>query len=244
MKQKIKNEKLIRKILIVLLMALLSLNVRFPIFSEVTGVAGTKSTFKVEGLNGKSGKLTEIIEGADYGKTINYSVEVNGKTYDEWKVLYNDGNTVQIIMSDFLPQEGIPSEALSAGLEKVSGKTYNVNSSQSRDKLLAGLTTGWSDFAGGITGATATGAITSETIQASYLAKYGSLYWDSNKASQDTLYISHSSVYNDCYAYWTVSPRDGSATNGLWYLSCNGQFHGNFFNNTNNRRASRSLSTI
>ena len=39
-------------------------------------------------------KLTEIITSEDYGKPTDYSVTVNGKTLNNWKVFLNDENNV------------------------------------------------------------------------------------------------------------------------------------------------------
>jgi len=163
-------------------------------------------------------KLTEVIQASDYGKTINYSVEVNGKTYSDWKVLYNDGTNVQIIMSDFLPQTEIPS---GIGLQKVSGMTYNVNGT-SQSNLVSCLKTGWDDFAKGTGGATAAGGTTKEIMEASYQGKYGTS-WDYSTAVNDPLYVSHKEVYQDCYGYWLALP-DGS--DDVYYVRYNGHLNG------------------
>lgn len=135
-------------------------------------------------------------------------------------------------MSDFLPQAGVPSGALAAGLEKLSViKTYNVNSSQNRDKLLAGLRTGWNDFAKGVSGATATGAPTKETVEASFQAKYGT-EWNRSKAQADTLYVSHSSGYDYCYAYWLDSPNTDYSTE-VWTVDYDGDIYSCKYNYTN-----------
>lgn len=54
--------------------------------------------------NIKKGKISEIIDATDYGKTINYSA--NG--VNEWKVFYNDGKNVFIITTDYLENRLIP----------------------------------------------------------------------------------------------------------------------------------------
>ena len=78
-------------------------------------------------------KLTESIQPSDYGKTINYSATVKGKTVDNWKIFYNDGENVYIILDDYLENILLP-EVI--GLE-VKGKyivmrTSIVNSINNR----------------------------------------------------------------------------------------------------------------
>lgn len=178
----------------------------------------------------KAEKLTDIIKGQDYGKNINYSVEVNGKTYNDWKVLYNDGSNVQIIISDFLPQEEIPQAALDAGLEKITTEgytTYNVNSTVGIKQLTDGLTNGWEDFAKGNSGIKAVGATTKEIMEASFQGKYGTT-WNMNTAQNDStgLYVSHKSDYHGCRAYWLAS---AASTEHVWFVYYLGNF-GNYQN--------------
>jgi len=170
-------------------------------------------------------KLTEVITGADYGKKINYSVTVNGKTYSDWKVLYNDGTRIQIIMSDFLPQAEVPS---GTGLQKVSGKTYNVNGT-SQSNLISCLKTGWGDFAKGTGGESAVGGTTKEIMEASYQGKYGTS-WNTSTAQADSLYVSHNAVYQDCYGYWLASPN---SSNGVFDVHYSGNLHSNYCNYAN-----------
>lgn len=199
LKRRNQKRKVISRIRILLITVLLLLT-GILLFSEkvenIVNVEGNKTQLYATSTS----KLTSIITASDYGKTIDYSVTVNGTTYNDWKVLYNDGTNVQIIMSDFLPQSGIPSAALSAGLEKVtfSGKTtYNVYSTVSRDKLLSGLTSGWEDFAKGVNGAMATGAPTLEVVESSFQQKYGEV-WSASISVTDTLYVPHISSYDGC----------------------------------------------
>ena len=61
-----------------------------------------------------SQKLVDIITPGDYGKSIDYSVTVNGTTLNDWKVFLNDGNNVYIILGDCIPSGlGIPIESSS-----------------------------------------------------------------------------------------------------------------------------------
>lgn len=50
-----------------------------------------------------SQKLVDIVTSEDYGKSIDYSVIVNGTTLNNWKVFFNDGNNVYIILATCLP---------------------------------------------------------------------------------------------------------------------------------------------
>ena len=50
-----------------------------------------------------SQKLVDIVTSEDYGKSIDYSVSVNGQTLNNWKVFLNDGNNVYIILANYLP---------------------------------------------------------------------------------------------------------------------------------------------
>lgn len=167
--------------------------------------------------------LAQKVTAADYGKAINYSVEVNGKIYSDWKVLYNDGINVDIIMSDFLPQEGIPQGALDAGLEKVTEEgrtTYNVNSTVGEAELLSGLTTGWEEMAGGIDGAIAVGAVTIEKLIDSFNAKYNYNY---GNPSIDTLYVTHNAEYKGCTGYWLAPPSGSSDMHIMYYNGGDGR---------------------
>lgn len=177
-------------------------------------------------------RLVAQIKGDDYGKSINYSVTVNGKEYSDWKVLYNDGKNVQIIMSDYLLQEEIPQSAILSGLEKVEideYQTYNVYSTQSRDKLINGLTNGWDEFALGIDGAKAAGAATKETMESSFREKYGKEW--SQDAKKDTLYIPHPSQYKGCSGYWLTVPYSGNVES-QYYVFYGGVIIYNYYNNT------------
>ncbi len=175
--------------------------------------------------------LAQKITPKDYGKTINYSVTVLGNdggkhTYSDWKVLYNDGKNVEIIMSDYLPQIGIPQAAIDAGLDLTKNEgftTYNVYSKESREKLLSGLTKGWDGFA--IDGATAVGTPTAEKLMLSYNEKQKSndetfveidyTGLDLENMTQedivkytisDLLYSPHNEEREGCMGYWLASP--------------------------------------
>ncbi len=179
----------------------------------------------------KEGKLTEIIEPADYGKSINYKATVQGQEVSNWKVLYNDKSNIYIILDDFLPNNLVPT---SAGLDTEG--TYVVNSQTSRNALLNGLKTEsyWSAFANGVGGDTATGAPTLNMLITSYNQKHGTnlnTLVDSTAGSRildntDTLYVPHNNTYNDVNLYWlaTVYTTDVKQRS-LWVVNYAGNLH-------------------
>ncbi len=81
--------------------------------------------------NIKKGKLSEIIDVTDYGKTINYSA--NG--VNDWKVFYNDGTNVYIITTDYLENSLIPNN-IRIGTGGNYGVYFkNVNNKQAAEIL-------------------------------------------------------------------------------------------------------------
>ena len=74
----------------------------------------------------KHKKLTEIIKNTDYGKSIDYSVTVNGTTLNNWKVFLNDSNNIYIILGDYLEARLIPD---ATGLTTYSNHKYSVERS-------------------------------------------------------------------------------------------------------------------
>lgn len=121
-------------------------------------------------LNTKSNKkLVELIKSTDYGKSIDYSVTVNGTTLNNWKVFLNDGNNVYIILSNcltgsLLPNFGFPVE--------INNNAYTLmyecdgNPEDITDKLAN--TNYFSDFASGEGAVSATGGPSKEQLDASY----------------------------------------------------------------------------
>lgn len=169
---------------------------------------GTHTIKVSEIYNGKlskaktSKKLTEIVKNTDYGKSIDYSVKVNGKTVNNWKVFLNDGNNVYIILGEFLEASLVPSEA-ELDTDPANRK-YSVGvESEDRNKLLTGLTTSsyWKDFAMGINGATATGTPTLEQLEESY--GQSPLYYETVVGD---LYVLPADEENKCYCYWLATP--------------------------------------
>ncbi len=156
----------------------------------------------------KEGKLVEIIEPQDYGKSINYVATVTNNETQEteevsnWKVLYNDKNNIYLILDDFMPNNLVP---IAAGLDIL--ETHKVYSKTSSTVLLNGIRTEsyWSEFANGVEGAIARGAPTFEVFIKSYNETYGTnigitpsiLALDTN----NTLYVSHKELHNGVARY-------------------------------------------
>lgn len=123
--------------------------------------------------------LVSQITPSDYGKTINYSVTVKNNnnenvTLNDWKVFYNDGNNVYIIMSECIDSSLFPTNSgLIAGSSSV-GYEYAVGfssgtSSTDAEALLQNEQI-WSGFAGGRGALNAIGSPTTEMFEASWNA--------------------------------------------------------------------------
>ncbi len=171
-----------------------------------------------------SEKLTEIIQPSDYGKTINYSATVKGEKVNNWKVFYNDGQNVYIILDNYLENRLLPEET---GLQ-TSG-TYNIYSNQNRDTLISGLITEnyWREFAGGVEGATASGSPTADLLIDSYNKKNGTTLKYKNMPIldiTDALYTPNTSVVDNCVGYWTTSIYDNDMSN-VWHIGYNGTIY-------------------
>ena len=197
--------------------------------------------------------LAETITGNDYGKAINYSATVKGEQVNNWKVFYNDGNNVYIILDDYLENRLFPTET---GLQ--TKYKYSVYSSTDRDTLVTTLTTqsNWSEFANGVDGAIATGGATNEMFVNSWNGNpavnkrqletekpyYGST--NGGPVSDPTkLYVPHTKGVESCNGYWLGSPFANS-TIYIWGVGYDGYVHENYYNYENLRSASCSLSTI
>ena len=198
-------------------------------------------------------KLVETITGSDYGKAINYSATVKGEQVNNWKVFYNDGKNVYIILDDYLENRLLPTET---GLQTY-GKYY-VYSNISREALLSGLTTknNWREFASGVEGATATGGATNEQFVNSWNGNpavnvrqlevekdYYSGMNGGGISDPTKLYVPHTEGVNSCYGYWLALPY-ADDTNGVWYVSYGGDVSFYDYGSGSLRGASSSLSTI
>ena len=195
-------------------------------YDTATGTAGEKDT----SLGGQ-------VTSANYGDYINLGTSILSDKPADWRILYNDKNGhVYAILADYLPNTN--AAVTSSGLHVVDNKTYNVNSTTSRQDLLSKLnsTTAWQSLIpeGLRSTCQVKGATTGEILIASYNEKYGtSLNYTSlpylrtnpsdSSSSIDTLYMPHpgSSDYNGCYGYWLASPYAGNP-NYVWSVACRG----------------------
>ena len=198
-------------------------------------------------------KLAETITGNDYGKAINYSVAVQGEQVNNWKVFYNDGNNVYIILDDYLENRLLPT---ATGLQ--TKNKYSVYSNTDRDTLVTALTktSNWSEFASGVSGATATGGATNEMFVNSWNGnpavngrqlEAGKYYFGSNNGGEISdptkLYVPHTEGVDSCNGYWLASPYAGNASS-VWSVGYGGGVDGGSYYGEGLRGASCSLSTI
>ncbi len=197
--------------------------------------------------------LVSQITGNDYGKAINYSATVKGEQVNNWKVFYNDGTNVYIILDDYLENRLLPT---ATGLQ--TKNKYSVYSNTDRDTLVTALTktSNWSEFASGVSGATATGGATNEMFVNSWNGnpavngrqlEAGKYYFGSNNGGEISdptkLYVPHTEGVDSCNGYWLTSAYTEYAS-GVWEVNCNGGVGADSYNGENFRGASCSLSTI
>ena len=194
-------------------------------------------TFEYNTSTGTAGEIKpqalSTLTKDNYGDYIDLGQNVVGtsSTTDDWRILYNDKNGhVYAILADYLPNTD--AAVTSSGLHVVDNKTYNVNSTTSRQDLLSKLnsTTAWQSLIpeGLRSTCQVKGAVTGEILMSSYNEKYGtSLNYTSfpylrtnpndSSSSIDTLYMPHpgSRDYNGCWGYWLASPYAGTPS-GVW----------------------------
>ena len=180
-------------------------------------------------------KLVETITGNDYGKAINYSVAVQGEQVNNWKVFYNDGNNVYIILDNYLENRLLPT---ATGLQ--TSDKYGVYSNTNRDILLTGLRTesNWSEFANGVSGATATGSptntmfidswnenplVNSRILEKEVIYNYSDVINDVTR-----LYIPQTESIENCYGYWLNSAFVDN-TRSVWCVSHTGYIDSNSY---------------
>ena len=195
-------------------------------------------------------KLAETITGNDYGKAINYSVAVKGEQVNNWKVFYNDGTNVYIILDDYLENRLLPT---ATGLQ--TKNKYSVYSNTDRDTLVTALTktSNWSEFANGVSGATAAGSPTNEMFVNSWngnpavneiTLEKEKYYGDITAISDPTkLYLPNTEETENCNGYWLASLVEDSVVS-LWYVYYSGSVNGSKSDNENLRNTPSSKITI
>ncbi len=164
--------------------------------------------------------LVSQITAKDYGKTINYSVKINETELSDWKVFYNDGTNIYIILSDYLSNSLIPA---STGMKtKGSHATYWESGSlsspanQSAVEILNNITY-WDDFAKGRGGETATGGPTLDMYVLSWNEKgYTKLYTATNSTGY---FVGTNNPATETYLM--MSGDKEGYSDKLYYLSAN-----------------------
>ena len=161
--------------------------------------------------------LTSQITGADYGKYINYSVTVEDTVLDKWRVFYNDKTTgnVYIILDGYLPITLIPEETeiTTKGTYQAYWDTTNFSTNEQAVATLRN-TSYWSDFAAGVTGATAYGSPTNEMFVNS---------WNENPTvnSQTLTVETVIDSFTDSSKLYNPYPETLDGCNGYWLASIN-----------------------
>jgi len=89
-----------------------------------------------------------VVPSVNYGQKVNYSVEVNGITLDNWKLFMTDSDGyAYVIYGDYLPNAAIPQAAIDEGHLSKDG-TYRVWGATNRTDLINSMTnsSNWSSF--------------------------------------------------------------------------------------------------
>ena len=163
----------------------------------------------------KEQKLTELICKEDYGKSINYSVTVGGRTFNNWQVFLNDDTNVYIIYGDYLEANLMPAGTNVA--KDSSLYKYNVWSGIDSALPLYNWirnTTTWSGFAGGLSGATAYGGPTMQQLNQSIDRAL-----NSSKDVSGSLYVPRNETYEGCSGYWLNEYFTQSNSNYCYYVN-------------------------
>ncbi len=170
--------------------------------------------------------LVETINATNYGNKIDYSVTINESTVNNWKVFYNDGTNVYIILDDYLDASLVPS---GIGLNTdTSTYKYDVSADEGRSTLISALSTtnNWTSFVNS-KATSAVGTPTLDMLINSWNSRgYERLYkhGDSDGAYRigieslspaysvdlstdssgyaDTLYFPHKQELDSCNGYW------------------------------------------
>ena len=168
----------------------------------------------IEGLTSKT--LVSQIKPADYGKSINYSVTVKNAddediTLTDWKVFYNDGTNVYIILGDYLNNTLIDTTKTKMTTTGTYQAYWTSESVANATEAVATLTNteNWSQFATGRGAQSATGTPTAEMLISSYNVKHKTnlVYTDDPELdTTDTLYVPHRSEVQGCFGYRLGSP--------------------------------------
>lgn len=207
-----------------------------------TGGTGSITVTKI-GETSSNPTLLSQITSDDYGKSINYSVDVTDQsnptgdkvTLNNWKVFYKDESNVYIILDDYLEARLAPiAENIVTDSANSYALKYSIWASDNRTTLLNYLTTGtnWTEFASGISTATATGGSTLAQLNTSLGRAINSTDTISSSLTNYSLYVPHTEDVDGCNTYWLASPYE-STNWGLCAVTCskygaggtNGAYH-------------------
>ncbi len=152
---------------------------------------------------------TAAIKPEYYGEKVNYSA--NGVT--DWQVFLNDGSSIYLISSDYVPSSGM---TITSDVAKVEGNDYCVKGN-SRDGLVNWLTNSenWINYADGFNVTTVTGGPTLEEFWSSFNGKYGTNYsveaqmLVGHEGYDNILYFPHKEKWNNIAGYWLASSYSG-----------------------------------
>lgn len=172
-------------------------------------------------------ELNKTIAPEDYGKSINYSVTVknnNGEDVilDDWKVLYNDGTNVYIILGDYLNTTLIDTTKLNIKTENTYTVYWDsasgVNNAEAAEILRN--TNNWSEFATGEGAKSATASPTAEMLMLSHNEKYETTFKYTDAATlkcgsywNEYLYVPYGNAIDGCNGYWTTTIDETSDVN-------------------------------
>ena len=218
----------------------------------------TDTGVTVTNKNSSSGTgLGSLITAANYGDKVDYSVIVNGTTYDDWQIYYHNADYVYLIAENSITDTTLDKGTTVASLtsdelalyEKFrvgNGPKYTLTDSYGNSKAVAQLIKDYANFANTTTyGSNVVGAIGGPTIEllaAGWNAKaytptmaittstYGYEINGANyvEVTSDGLYVPSD------YYYWLASP---SAINGTFVMNALGGGVGNYgYNGTSGVR--------
>ena len=133
--------------------------------------AGVKIAAKIEAKPGTLGYL--ITSASDYGKTVDYSVTVDGTTHSDWKVLYKTDEYIFIVTSGAISTTltttttSLTSEQSRLySIFKLGEIGYTLNFNNNNSKAVAGLVANYSAYANSsVYGNNVVGAIGSPTFE-------------------------------------------------------------------------------
>lgn len=175
--------------------------------------------------------LVKKVKPEDYGKSINYSVTLKDKdgnnvTLSDWKVYYNDGKNVYIILNDYLPASLIPEEASMTRNNKYATAWENMTSNlDSANKLKD--TKIWANLAKGKGGDTATGSTTYRMFVDSWNANPATIETDLTNGKYLNKLIDTTGLYlinekEDAYGYWFASADVAGSDDNIWTIGSDG----------------------